>query len=129
MYTVPGFPGSGATEIGTGTAGLTGPVPAVPAVLFLRQNVPSKFVKMDISDEELVKRLDHILQSELMTISSLKLNKQWRGGEQLQYAFHINFKQYIFSKQIIAISISTLSNMIPSCKMYEKYVFQWLCHF
>ena len=76
MYTVPGFPGSGATEIGTGTAGLTGPVPAVPAVLFLRQNVPSKFVKMDISDEELVKRLDHILHSELMTNSSLKLNMQ-----------------------------------------------------
>ena len=79
MYTVPGFPGSGATKIGTGTAGLTGPVPAVPAVLFLRQNVPSKFVKMDISDEELVKRLDHILHSELMTNSSLKLNMQWRG--------------------------------------------------
>ena len=82
MYTVPGFPGSGATKIGTGTAGLTGPVPAVPAVPFLCQNVPSKFVKMDISDEELVKRLDHILHSELMTNSSLKLNVQlgWGGA-------------------------------------------------
>ena len=104
MYTVPGFPGSGATEIGTGTAGLTGPVPAVPAVLFLRQNVPSKFVKMDISDEELVKRLDHILHSELMTNSSLKLNMQWRGGEGGNCNMHftsINFKQYTFSKRLL----------------------------